>query len=178
MTRQKALLAKLSTFAVAMFVFAIWGLPPLYQLFCEVTGVGLQAPVRAQNIQVIDSNRTVRLQFVAVVAADLPLEFYSEVYEMEVPVGQPIQTKFFAENKSANSIVGQAIPNISPYNAVDYFHKTECFCFNQQQLAGGEKAELGLVFIVDVNLPRSINTITLSYTMFDLRTMVSQNLIY
>jgi cytochrome c oxidase assembly protein subunit 11 len=65
-------------------------------------------------------------------------------------------------------MVGQAIPNLVPFNVADYFHKTECFCFNNQPLASGEEADLELVFIVDPDLPTSINTLTLSYTLFDI----------
>jgi cytochrome c oxidase assembly protein subunit 11 len=35
-------------------------------------------------------------------------------------------------------------------------------------LASGEEADLELVFIVDPDLPTSINTLTLSYTLFDI----------
>jgi cytochrome c oxidase assembly protein subunit 11 len=65
-------------------------------------------------------------------------------------------------------MVGQAIPNVLPNNAADYFHKTECFCFENQPLVANEQAELGLVFIIDQDLPESVNTITLSYTLFDI----------
>ena len=57
----------------------------------------------------------------------------------------------------------------SPNNAADYFHKTECFCFNNQPLAARrECSSYALVFIVDPDLPASVNTVTLSYTMFDI----------
>ena len=177
MSANSGITIKLSALTIIMFVFAVWGMPPLYQLFCEVTGIGLREAERAE-LQDIDQNvdgRTVRVQFIALLAGDLPWEFYSESYEMEVAVGTPIQTKFIAKNNSNSTLSGQAIPNIAPNNAVDYFHKTECFCFNNQQLQAGEQADLGVVFIVDSNLPKSVTTITLSYTMFDLTSLVSQN---
>jgi cytochrome c oxidase assembly protein subunit 11 len=37
-------------------------------------------------------------------------------------------------------------------------------------LAAGKSAELGLSFIVDVDIPKHIKTITLSYTLFDITT--------
>jgi cytochrome c oxidase assembly protein subunit 11 len=69
-------------------------------------------------------------------------------------------------------MVAQAIPSISPSRAAEYFHKTECFCFNQQPLQGLQSAEMPLQFIVDQDLPRDIKTITLSYTIFDVTDMV------
>ena len=65
----------------------------------------------------------------------------------------------------------QAIPSISPARAAEYFHKTECFCFNQQPLDGQARAEMPLQFIIDRELPRDIHTITLSYTIFDVTDM-------
>ena len=70
-------------------------------------------------------------------------------------------------------MVAQAIPRVSPSRAAEYFHKTECFCFNQQPLEGGGVAEMPLQFIVDQDLPRDIKTITLSYTIFDVTDMVN-----
>jgi cytochrome c oxidase assembly protein subunit 11 len=64
-------------------------------------------------------------------------------------------------------MTAQAIPSLAPSKALDYFHKTECFCFNQQVLEANSSAELALRFIVDPELPDHIGTITLSYTLFD-----------
>ena len=64
--------------------------------------------------------------------------------------------------------VGQAIPSISPGQGAAYFNKTECFCFNQQHLAASTSAELPLIFFVDPQLPESIHTLTLSYTLYDI----------
>jgi cytochrome c oxidase assembly protein subunit 11 len=43
----------------------------------------------------------------------------------------------------------------------------ECFCFNQQTFNPGEAKEMPLVFVVDPDLPKNVNTITLGYTFFD-----------
>ena len=55
-----------------------------------------------------------------------------------------------------------------------YLNKTECFCFNQQELAAGETAKLPLRFIVDLDVPKQVHTITLSYTLFDVTERFSQ----
>jgi cytochrome c oxidase assembly protein subunit 11 len=64
-------------------------------------------------------------------------------------------------------MIGQAIPSVSPGRAAEYFHKTECFCFNQQELAARSEVDMPLQFIVDQDLPADIKTITLAYTIFD-----------
>lgn len=64
-------------------------------------------------------------------------------------------------------MVAQAVPSVVPFKAAEYFHKTECFCFNQQPLDGRSETLMPLRFIVDVDLPKDVKTITLAYTLFD-----------
>jgi cytochrome c oxidase assembly protein subunit 11 len=65
-------------------------------------------------------------------------------------------------------MVAQAVPSVTPFHAAEYMHKTECFCFEQQQLAEGEDLDMPLRFIIDSNLPKDVKTLTLSYTLFDI----------
>ena len=69
-------------------------------------------------------------------------------------------------------MVGQAVPSVTPFNAAEYLHKTECFCFEQQQLEQGEGLDMPLRFIVDSNLPKDVKTLTLSYTLYDVTEQV------
>jgi cytochrome c oxidase assembly protein subunit 11 len=48
-----------------------------------------------------------------------------------------------------------------------YFKKLECFCFSQQTLAPGEIRKMPVVFVVEPELPKDVNTVTLSYTFFE-----------
>jgi cytochrome c oxidase assembly protein subunit 11 len=165
----RRLLAQLSALAVAMFMFAIFVLPPLYDLFCEITGIGGKTDGAYQAVAVeVDTSREIEVQFVATNNATMPWDFYPIEERVIVHPGQSRAVAFYAYNRTGQDMLGQAIPNVLPNNAADYFHKTECFCFNNQPLAAGEDAELGLVFIIDPDLPASVNTVTLSYTMFDI----------
>ena len=101
----------------------------------------------------------------------MPWEFGPATSVMKVHPGAVNDTVFHARNTLAKDMVAQAIPSISPARAVQYFHKTECFCFNQQPLTAGASAELPLQYIVDRDLPKDIHTITLSYTIFDVTDM-------
>ncbi len=155
--------------AAVMFLFAIFVMPPLYDVFCEVTGIGGRTSGQyTAEVAGVDTSRTVRVQFVTTNNADMPWEFAPAIHEVRVHPGEPTPVTFRAHNITGMDMVGQAIPNVTPFNAANFFHKTECFCFNNQPLAAGEEADLPLVFIVDPDLPRAVNTITLSYTMFDI----------
>lgn len=153
---------------VGMFIFAVFIMPPLYDVFCEITGIGGKTGDRYQVTDAgVDTSRTVKVQFIATNNGAMPWEFSPRVHEVTVHPGAPTEVAFYAKNRTARDMVAQAIPSLTPFNAAEYFHKTECFCFNQQPLEAGKEADMPLVFIVDKDLPKSVKTITLSYTLFD-----------
>ncbi len=163
------LVKRLVFVVIAMFFFG-FALVPLYDVFCEVTGLNgktnEQAFVPAD--QLVDTSRSVTVQFIATNNESMPWDFRPEVFKLKVHPGEEVRTTFFARNPRAYDMVAQAIPSVSPGKAAAYFHKTECFCFNNQPLGAGESADMPLSFIVDRDLPEAVHTITLSYTLFDI----------
>lgn len=161
---------KLSVLAVSMFVFALYGLPPLYDAFCEWTGLnGKGGLVKAEAVPTqIVTDRDVRVSFVAVNNEQMPWEFKPNNPIVVVKPGQVTNVTFFAKNTTDHDMVSRAIPSFVPSTAADYFKKIECFCFENQTLAAGESANMGIQFYVDPELPKSITNITLSYTIFDI----------
>lgn len=166
--------AKLVGLAVIMFAFVFVVMVPLYNVLCDALGINGKTNGQAYTaVQAgVDESRTVTIQFIATNNEGMPWEFAPTKTMMKVHPGAVNDTVFFARNPLPDAMVAQAIPSISPARAVEYFHKTECFCFNQQPLDGNSSAELPLQFIVDQDLPRDIGTITLSYTIFDVTSMV------
>jgi cytochrome c oxidase assembly protein subunit 11 len=166
------LVTKLGVLVVAMFSFAIFVMPPLYDLFCEVTGLNGKTDgpyvVDTVNEQGIDTSRTIKVQFIATNNENMPWEFRPTVKTVKVHPGETTVINYFAHNPTDRKMTAQAVPSVVPFKAANYFHKTECFCFNQQPLSAGESTELGLSFIVDLDIPKQVNTITLSYTLFDI----------
>lgn len=61
-------------------------------------------------------------------------------------------------------MTGQAIPSVAPWEATAYFNKLECFCFQRQTLAGGERLEMPVRFVVSPDLPEDYPSLTLSYS--------------
>lgn len=159
---------KLSVLAVSMFVAVFVVMPPLYSLLCEITGLRkVGGAYEAEEIRV-DSSREITVRFVATQNEAMPWDFKPTEFKVTVNPGEKKVITYFARNNTGRAMVAQAVPSITPYNAVNYFHKIECFCFNRQPLAAGESAELGLQFFVDQDLPEKVTTITLSYTLFDI----------
>ena len=164
---------KLVVVSVAMFAFVFVVMVPLYNVLCDALGINGKTSgeaYRAVSTEV-DTSREITVQFIASNNEDMPWGFKPSVTMMKVNPGAANDTVFFAENVTENPMVAQAIPSISPSRAAEYFHKTECFCFNQQPLDGESSAEMPLQFIVDRDLPRDIRTITLSNTIFDVTDM-------
>jgi len=162
--------AKLSLLAVAMFVFAIYILPPIYDVFCEITGLnGKGSTLAAVPTDIeVDETRTVRVTFIATNNEEMPWEFTPNDAVMVVKPGEIVNTSFFAKNTTQKDMVSRAVPSFVPSTAGIYFKKIECFCFNNQPLAAGESANLALQYYVDPDLPKKIKNITLSYTIFDI----------
>jgi len=165
---------KLTAVAVAMFAFVFVVMVPLYNVLCDALGINGKTSGEAYTAvsAQVDESRTITVQFVATNNEGMPWGFRPAVTMMKVHPGAANDTVFFASNPTPDNMVAQAIPSISPSRAAEYFHKTECFCFNQQPLEGEKEAEMPLQFIVDQDLPRDIRTITLSYTLFDVTEMV------
>ena len=166
--------AKMAAVVVTMFLFVFVVMVPLYNVLCDALGInGRTSGARYEAVQIqVDESREVTVQFIATNNEGMSWEFRPTTTMMRVNPGAVNETVFYARNPMPDDMVAQAIPSISPSRAAAYFHKTECFCFNQQPLEGKQSAELPLQFIVDQDLPRDIKTITLSYTIFDVTDMV------
>lgn len=153
---------------VGMFAFG-FALVPLYEVFCEITGINGKTGGRYESTEVaeVDQERIVTVQFVAQNGPDMPWVFRPAVSSVRVHPGEPTTVHFRAENPTDQAMTGQAVPSLAPSAGTLYFHKTECFCFNQQELKAGEGIDMPLVFIVDADLPADIHKLTLSYTLYD-----------
>ena len=168
---QRKNVALLLLLAVGMFGFA-FALVPLYQVFCEVTGLNGKTAARAADpleiaqAGVDASNREVTIQFLAHVGNGMPWEFRPTEHRLQVRLGEINTTDYYARNRAAQAVTGQAVPSVAPGYAAKYLHKIECFCFTQQRLEAGENQNMPVQFYVGNDLPEEIHTLSLSYTLF------------
>jgi len=165
---------KLLAFALGSFAFG-WALVPLYNVLCSVTGYGDQAKLmrKVKAAEHPDPNRTITLEFLASVASVGGWDFRPEVESMQVHPGKLYSAQFFARNLTGHDTAAQAVPNISPSEAAEYFHKTECFCFSLQHFKVNEGRDMPVRFIIDPTLPKYVDRITLAYTFYDESSRVS-----
>jgi cytochrome c oxidase assembly protein subunit 11 len=175
----KRLVRRMLLVGVVMFGFS-FALVPLYNVFCDAFGLNgriiaiqkgeynaAEQAELAKRVQV-DKSRLVTVQFLANRNRDLPWEFRPLQAMIKVHPGEVKTVSYFAKNLTKRAIVAQAVPSLQPGLATKYFSKIECFCFNKQKFESGEEREMPLQFVVDPNLPKHINTITIAYTFFDL----------
>lgn len=168
MQLHRTLVTKLLLVTALMFGFG-FALVPLYDVFCEVTGInGKTSNVPATAlVDGVDTSREITIEFLARPNKDMPWIFKPEIRRLTVHPGEVHVMNYFAENPTGQMIVGQAVPSVSPGQAALYLHKIECFCFTQQQLAAGRNMLMPVQFYVDPALPAQFSTITLNYTLYD-----------
>lgn len=164
----RRMMARLSIFAVAMFGFG-FALVPFYEKICQVTGINdLIKPAAAVENTQIDKSRWVTMEFDSNTHG-MNWDFKPVQRSVKVHPGEMIQIEYDVRNNGARAIVGQAIPSYGPNYAGPFVKKLECFCFKQQPLQAGEAKRMPVQFVIDPALPADVNTITLSYTFFEVQ---------
>ncbi|AXR04968.1 cytochrome c oxidase assembly protein [Salinimonas sediminis] len=158
---------------LVVIVFGMFGfgfaLVPLYDVFCDVTGINGKTANTAAVYQpsTIDKSRTITVEFLTRTHTGMPWEFQAKTKRIKVHPGELNTVQFYVRNPMRTDYVAQAIPSVSPGHAALYLNKTECFCFNQQPLSAGGEALMPMSFYVDPQLPEDITFFTVQYTLFD-----------
>ena len=152
--KNKRLLKWMLVTVLGMFAFA-YALVPLYRVLCKATGINgrvfteeqqERARKEVQQDTPIDYSRMITVQFLATNNGQLPWDFRPMTKVVKMHPGELTKVKFYARNNTHKAMTVQAIPSVSPGLAVKHLHKTECFCFENQTLSGGEAAEMPIIF--------------------------------
>ena len=143
---------------------------PLYRLFCAATGFAGTPKIGAEAAPG-GNGKTIKVRFDANTNPGLPWSFVPEEREVVVPLGEDRLAAYKAHNRAKSPTTGVAVYNVTPEKAGKYFHKTACFCFNEQTLEPGADMSFPLSFWVDPAIATDPNTsdivsITLSYTFY------------
>jgi len=151
---------------------------PLYKIFCRATGYGgttqngldSDSATRQRANEAVLGARQLCVQFNADTAGTMPWKFQPQCRKMYVVPGETALAFFTAENTTGNAEVGVSTYNVTPFKAGVYFHKIQCFCFEEQVLGPGEKVDMPVFFFIDPSFlddphMKNVNQIILSYTM-------------
>jgi cytochrome c oxidase assembly protein subunit 11 len=159
---------------VALMVGAAYAAVPLYNWFCRTTGFGGTPQVANAGPQNA-LERTIKVRFDANVMPGLAWKFEPEQTEIIVRIGQVVTAFYKVTNQTARETLAQASYNVTPLTVGAYFQKINCFCFTEQRVGPGETRDMPVVFYVDPKIvedaeQNDLDTITLSYTFYPLRT--------
>ncbi len=168
--RRNIVFASVLASVIAGMVGMSFAAIPLYRMFCAATGyagtpsIGLAAAPGS-------SGQIIRVRFNADTNAALPWTFAPDQPEVSLNLGEEQVAFYHAVNQAAEPVSGQALYNVTPEKVGKYFHKTACFCFNQQTLAARQGMEFPVSFWVDPEIRNDPSTsdvkvITLSYTFY------------
>jgi cytochrome c oxidase assembly protein subunit 11 len=174
--RNRQLLGKLLVVVLGMFGFG-YALVPMYDAICTALGINVlslneqriatgnwSGRADTSNTQV-DTSRTITVEFDA--NSRGPWDFKPALRSLQVHPGEMATVMYEFRNRQNRTMAAQAIPSYAPMQASPHFNKLECFCFNEYTLAAGESKQWPVVFVIDPKLPKDVNTITLSYTFFE-----------
>ena len=113
----------------------------------------------------MDTSRSITVEFDANTTG--PWRFKPVVASLQVHPGEMAQVVYEVVNTQDRAMEAQAIPSYAPTEAGQFFRKLECFCFKQQTLGPKESRQMPVSFYIDPALPKNVETITLSYTFFE-----------
>ncbi len=156
---------------VVLMVGLAFAAVPLYSIFCKVTGWNGTTQV-AQSAPDVILDRKVKVKFNADIEQSFDWEFKPEQRDIEINIGAQALVSYRAENMSEDTLVGTAVYNVSPPKVGKYFHKIECFCFQEQSLTPGQSVSMPIVFYIDPEFASDdymddVKVITLSYTFYE-----------
>ena len=151
---------------------------PLYRMFCQATGYAGTANESDRgcgealvNLAAVDGSRMLTIEFTSDVSPNLSWKFEPAQRLVRVQPGETTLAFYNATNDMEDAVTGISTYNVSPQKAGLYFHKIQCFCFEEQRLLAGETIDMPVFFYIDPDFaddPKmdDVSTITLSYTFF------------
>ncbi len=161
------------TLSLVVFMGGLaWASVPFYDWFCRVTGFGGTPGVsEVASDDILD--QTIKVRFDASLERSMPWEFKPVVREMELRIGETGLAFYEAYNPTDKPVAGSASYNVAPYEAGGFFSKIDCFCFEEQVLAPGERVQMPVTFYVDPEIvtdrdAKYVHSITLSYTFYQI----------
>jgi cytochrome c oxidase assembly protein subunit 11 len=168
--RRNAIVGSVVVSVMAGMVGMSFAAIPLYRLFCAATGYA-GTPSIGPAAAPGSSGQSIRVRFNADTNPGLPWTFAPDQLEVALNLGDEQVAFYHATNRSNRPVAGMALYNVTPEKVGKYFHKTACFCFNQQTLSANQTMEFPVSFWVDPAIRTDPNTmdvkvITLSYTFY------------
>ena len=168
--KNKKVFTLLSIVVVTMVSLAFASVP-FYDWLCRVTGFAGTTLTASSGPNVV-INKEIKVRFDGSVDRGLEWEFRPVQKEIKLKIGETALAFYEAYNPTDRPIMGTASYNVFPFSAGSFFTKIDCFCFEEQILAPGERVQMPVTFYIDPEIENDrdgkfIEQITLSYTFFE-----------
>lgn len=169
-TRSNGLIAGVLLVLIGGMTGLSFAAVPLYRMFCAATGYAGTPQLRGAAGPGA-TQQSIAVRFNATTSPNLPWRFVPGESAVTVKLGEDRMAFYVGQNQSQQTVTGVATYNVTPEKVGQYFHKTACFCFDEQTLTPGQEMQFPLSFWVDPAIAtdpdtRDVKTITLSYTFF------------
>lgn len=168
---------KLSLIPLAMFGFG-FALVPLYDIFCEVTGLNgknftvMQGGLSREESDTFSTQKAT-LTFLADPNSRDAWNFSPEFKSLELEAGVMITTYYDVTNNQDQAVTIQAVPSVAPGAWAEYLVKIECFCFTNQVIEANSSVRLPLQVTLSAKAPEDVNHLSLSYRIYQIENITS-----
>ena len=164
--KNKKLLMPLVAIAIAMLLFGVFVMPPLYNMICAYVGVDINPDNAASAAVVSDGIRQpIKVSFNARVLDNLPIRFYAEKQVDTIVPGETGYNVFHFINLSDEMVYLRPLHTVSPSFAAAVFDMKVCFCFNDQALEPGEKKSYEIQYSFGDDLDTRVSRAIVSYDL-------------
>lgn len=166
-------------YAIGVFGFtfgATYLMPIFYKTFCERTGYAGSGLTRKEyNYSEIHDEKKIHrkfdIAFKGTCEPELGWSFFPLQDDVTVNAGETVLAFYRAYNDTDEPMIGISAYIVQPDEAVQYFNKVQCFCFDEQMLNPKEEVDLPLFFYLDPKIcddpvMSEVKEITLMYTFY------------
>ena len=123
MGNKKITILKLSAAVAGMYLFS-FALVPLYDVFCDITGLnGKVAQSSNAESSISVEGREIGLQFISHNNAGMPWVFKPSKKVLKIKTGTLHEATFYAKNTTNKIMTARAVNSVAPSNAKNYVKK-------------------------------------------------------
>ena len=112
------------------------------------------------------SDQIIKAKLITSVHKDLPFEFETEEENILIVPGEVKTINYTVKNLSDESMNGMATFQVYPKELKDFMTKLNCFCYEEQNLKGGQKEKYSLVLLVDPKVTKNIKEAIIQFVFF------------
>lgn len=163
--------------AISLFTFGVTYVTPFfYKTFCDHMGyTGRSATQKEYTpktmLDVTKIHRKYKVTFNGATEPELGWSFFPLQESIEINPGETVLAFYRAYNHTDKPLIGISAYIVQPDDVVQYFHKIQCFCFDEQLLNPSEEVDLPIFFyldpkIVDDSTLTEMKEMTLMYTFY------------